>query len=97
MNGAELLEISSAARLLVRIGLHTGETIRDGKEIFGKSLMVAARVAAEARGGEVLASGTVKEFAEAADCSPPARFEAPREIPLRGLAGSHRVYNVEVA
>jgi class 3 adenylate cyclase len=35
----------------VRIGLNTGEPVAEGEDLFGKAVVLAARVAAEAEGG----------------------------------------------
>ena len=43
-------------RVRVRIGLHTGEAIREEGDFFGRSVILAARIAAQARGGEILVS-----------------------------------------
>jgi class 3 adenylate cyclase len=43
----------------VRIGLHTGECEVLGDDVGGMAVHIAARVAALAEPGEVLASGTV--------------------------------------
>ena len=75
----------------VRIGLHTGEAIKDGDDFFGKHVNLAARVAGQAAGGEILASSLLKELADSAgDVS----FGEGREVELKGLAGSHRVFAV---
>ena len=34
----------------VRIGLHTGEAIKEGEDFFGKSVILAARIASQAQG-----------------------------------------------
>jgi len=46
----------------VRAGVHTGEVERMGEDVGGIAVHVAARVAAEAAGGEVLATNTVREL-----------------------------------
>jgi class 3 adenylate cyclase len=75
----------------VRIGLHTGEAIREESDFYGKNVVVAARIADEASGGEILASSVVKQLTESAgDVS----FEAAREVELAGLTGTHSVYRV---
>jgi class 3 adenylate cyclase len=75
----------------VRIGLHTGEAIRHESDFYGKPVAVAARIADQARGGEILASSLVKQLTESAgDVS----FEEEREVELAGLAGIHAVYKV---
>ena len=75
----------------LRIGLHTGEAIREEADFYGKNVVLAARIADQARGGEVLASSVVKQLTESAgDVS----FENERELELQGLAGMHVVYRV---
>ena len=75
----------------LRIGLHTGEAIKEQADFYGKNIVLAARIADHARGGEILASRVVKELTESAgDVS----FENERELELDGLAGTHRVYKV---
>jgi class 3 adenylate cyclase len=76
----------------VRIGLHTGEAIRERDDFFGRNVILAARIAAQAQGGEVLVSSLLKELTEAdAD----VRFGEPRELSLKGLSGTYRVHTVE--
>jgi class 3 adenylate cyclase len=76
----------------VRIGLHTGEAIRERDDFFGRNVILAARIAAQAQGGEVLVSSLLKELTEAqAD----VRFGEPRELELKGLSGTYRVHSVE--
>ncbi len=40
----------------VRMGSHVGEVIREGDDFFGRTVILAARVAAHASGGEILIS-----------------------------------------
>ena len=40
----------------VRMGLNTGEAIAEEGDLFGRSVVLAARIAAQARGGEILVS-----------------------------------------
>ena len=50
----------------VRIGLHTGEAIRqDSGDLFGRHVIIAARVGGLANGAEVLVSSIVREIAAA--------------------------------
>jgi class 3 adenylate cyclase len=78
--------------LQVRIGLHTGEAIRAGDDFFGRNVVLAARVAEQARGSEILVSAPLKELVES---SARWTFAAAREVELKGLAGRHRVYAIE--
>jgi class 3 adenylate cyclase len=75
----------------VRIGLHTGEAIREESDFYGKNVVVAARIADQAHGGEILVSSVVKQLTESAG---DVRFEEGREVELAGLAGTHVVYRV---
>lgn len=50
----------------IRIGMHTGEAIRqDSGDLFGRHVIIAARIGALANGGEILVSSIVKEIASA--------------------------------
>ena len=48
--------------LEIRAGVHTGEIERTGDDVSGIAVHVAARIASEAEGGEVLVSATVKDL-----------------------------------
>jgi class 3 adenylate cyclase len=92
-------DLGEGERVRVRMGMHTGAAIREGDDFFGRSVILAARIAAQARGGEVLVSEALKEQAEAsgdgAEGSAKVCFDAGRELELKGLAGTHRVYRAE--
>jgi class 3 adenylate cyclase/tetratricopeptide (TPR) repeat protein len=78
--------------LRLRIGLHTGEVIREGEDFFGRHVTLAARVAEKARGGEVLVSSLLRELTEGAG---DFHFDRGRETELKGLSGSHRLFSLE--
>ena len=65
---------------LVRIGIHTAEANQYGSDYSGVGVHIAARMAAEAAGGEIVASAATvdgtKEFATS----------APRVVSLKGVA-----------
>jgi class 3 adenylate cyclase/tetratricopeptide (TPR) repeat protein len=44
----------------VRIGLNTGEVIQEEADLFGEAVNAAARIAAKAKGGQILASDAVR-------------------------------------
>ncbi len=80
----------------VRIGLHTGEAIKeadpDGQaDFFGKNVILAARIAGQAKGGEILVSSLLKELTESAG---DIAFGDGREVELKGLAGAHQVHQI---
>ncbi len=76
----------------VRMGMHVGEVIEEGGDFFGRSVILAARIAAQARGGEVLISDELYD-----SCGerfelrrgPRARAQGPDRRPprLRGRLG----------
>ena len=75
----------------VRIGLHTGEAIKDEADFYGKNVVLAARITDQARGGEILASSVVKQLTESAG---DIRFDNGREMELDGLVGTQTVFRV---
>jgi class 3 adenylate cyclase len=79
----------------VRIGLHAGETIKDGDDFYGKNVILASRVAGKAVGGEILVSSLLRSLVESGvDAS---IFGEARDVELKGLAGTHTVYAVGFA
>lgn len=50
-------------RLRVRIGLNAGEPIIEGRELFGEAVFAVERIAAAASGGQIVATGAVRELA----------------------------------
>ncbi|HEX6116038.1 MAG TPA: AAA family ATPase [Solirubrobacterales bacterium] len=87
-------EVIEEERVRVRMGLHTGQAIREEGDLFGRSVILAARIAAQACGGEILVSESLREAAEAGAENGFA-FDEGRELELKGLAGRHRVYRAE--
>jgi class 3 adenylate cyclase len=75
----------------VRIGLHSGEVIKEGSDFFGKNVILAARIAAQAKGGEVLVSALLKALVES---SGDLMWGDPRTAELKGLSGPHEIWPV---
>lgn len=78
----------------VRIGIHCGKSVRRGDDLFGRNVAMAARVAAQAAGGEVLVSGAVRDAVSTLGSG--IGFDGGHEAELKGFAGAHRLYAVEV-
>jgi adenylate cyclase len=78
----------------VRIGIHVGPSVRRGDDLFGRNVAMAARVAGQADGGEILVSEAVRD---AVDGRPDIEFCPPREVELKGLQGTHNLYAVKVS
>ena len=111
-------EVAEGERISVRMGLHAGEAIREEGDFFGRSVILAARIAAQASGGEILVSEDLREMvdpgargsgasesdASESNASEPGAsepdggsngglsFDEGRELELKGLAGTHRVF-----
>ena len=79
------------APIRVRVGIHTGEAIHEARDLFGKAVIIAARIASHARGGEIVVSARVKELAEE---SGEFRFGTGRAATLKGLAGTYEVFEI---
>jgi len=76
----------------VRIGIHMGSSVRRGDDLFGRNVAMAARVAAQAVGGEILVSQPVRDAVS--DCDD-IRFDEGRDAELKGFSGSYRLFAVE--
>jgi class 3 adenylate cyclase len=79
----------------VRIGLNAGEPIAeddpDGRrDLYGTAVNLAARIAAEAKGGEILASNVVRELVAGKEFL----FGDRGEVSLRGFDDPVRLYEV---
>ena len=77
--------------LHVRIGVHTGEVIRDAGDLFGRHVNLAARVAAKATADEIVASALVHDLASPMG---DVRFGPVRRVLLKGFEGERSVYPV---
>jgi class 3 adenylate cyclase len=79
--------------IAVRMGLHTGEVlVSDDGDLFGKHVVVAARIGAAAVGGEVLVSEIVRQIAEPrGDIS----FVDQKVIALKGITDVETVWVVD--
>jgi len=72
------------------VGLHAGSVVFQEGDYFGRTVNVAARIADEARPGEVLVSEDVVDAAEGA----PVEFAEIGPVDLKGVSGPLRLYAV---
>jgi class 3 adenylate cyclase/ketosteroid isomerase-like protein len=79
----------------VRIGVHTGDALHEADHFFGTTVNYAARVASQALGGKVLVSNLVRELV--AGAGPGVDFLESRDVELKGLDGSHRLFAVDLS
>jgi class 3 adenylate cyclase len=75
----------------VRIGIHTGDSVRQQGDYYGVAVNKAARIAAIAEGGDIVVSAVSAELSG----GQAFRFGPERTVSLKGLKGTHAVYNVD--
>ena len=83
--------------LRVRIGVHMGRSVRRGDDLFGRNVAMAARVAAQAVGGQILVSQPVRDALDDCPDTQDIRFDEGRDVELKGFSGSYRLFAVEAA
>jgi class 3 adenylate cyclase len=88
--GIALAFVDSSPPIRVRIGIHTGDALREAEHFFGTTVHYAARVASHALGGEVLVSSLVRDLVTSGASN--LTFLEGREVELKGLDGRHRLY-----
>ncbi|HJX60929.1 MAG TPA: adenylate/guanylate cyclase domain-containing protein [Dehalococcoidia bacterium] len=74
----------------VRIGLNAGEPIAEEKDLYGTAVNLAARIAARAEGGEILASDVVRQLV----AGKRFLFRDRGAVELRGFEDPVRLYEV---
>ena len=86
--------VDGAQPLPVRIGIHTGDALREADQFFGTTVHYAARVAGHALGGEILVSAVVRDLvAGGSDVA----FLERSDVELKGIEGTHRLFAVDLA
>jgi class 3 adenylate cyclase len=81
---------SAEEPILVRVGLNAGEPIAEDEDLFGTAVIEAARIAAAAKGGEILVSDVVRQLAKGKDF----RFADRGDVTLKGFDETVRLYEV---
>jgi class 3 adenylate cyclase len=81
---------SAEEPILVRIGLNAGEPIAEDEDLFGTAVNLAARIAAQAQGGEILAANVVRELTAGKDFL----YADRGDVALRGFEDPVRLYEV---
>jgi class 3 adenylate cyclase/pimeloyl-ACP methyl ester carboxylesterase len=77
--------------LRVRVGLSAGEPIAEDDDLFGSSVIQAARIADQAKGGEVLLANVVRELAAGKGFL----FADRGDMALRGFDDPVRLYELK--
>jgi class 3 adenylate cyclase len=74
----------------MRIGVNAGEPIAEEKDLFGTAVITAARIASQARGGQILVANVVRELAAGKGFL----FADRGEVTLKGFEEPVRLYEV---
>jgi class 3 adenylate cyclase len=81
---------SAPEPISVRIGLNAGEPIVEDEDLFGTAVNLAARIAAQAQGGEILAANVVRELTVGKDFL----YADRGDVALRGFEDPVRLFEV---
>ncbi len=79
--------------LSVRIGINAGEPIAEDSDLFGSSVITAARIASNARGRQVLVSDVVRQLV----AGKWFRFNDTGDQVLKGISEPVRVWELDWA
>ena len=81
-----------ARAIRVRMGCHTGEAIERSGDLFGRHVIIAARVADLAEGAQINVSSIVKEITAARG---DLAYGPGRDVELKGVDGVHHIYDLD--
>jgi len=81
---------SAPEPIRVRIGLNAGEPIAEGDDLYGTAVNLAARITAQGKGGEILASEAVRQIVAGKKFP----FSDLGETALRGFEDRVHIYQV---
>ncbi len=80
----------SETPIRIRVGINAGEPIEEGDDLYGASVIRAARVMGQADGGEILATDVVRQLVEGKGYL----FSQRGEADLRGFEEAVRLFEV---
>jgi class 3 adenylate cyclase len=80
---------AGSSSLAIRVGLHSGFVMGNPEQLMGRNVVLASRIAAQAKGGEILVSSPARDYTQT---DPSFRFEEHGEYHFKGLHGEHTVY-----
>jgi len=78
--------------LPLHLGIHAGDVAREGNNVYGGAVNIAARVAGASAAGEVLVSDVVRTLART---SAGVTFEDKGEHTLKGVGEPQRLWAVQ--
>ena len=82
---------AGSSSLAIRIGLHSGFVMGNPEQLLGRNVVLASRIAAQAKGGEILVSSPARDYKQT---DPSFHFEEHGEYHFKGLHGEHVVYSL---
>ncbi len=85
-------DLGNEAGLPLHLGIHAGDVVREGNNVHGGAVQVAARVQGASGPGEILVSATVRDLART---SAGVEFEDRGEHELKGIAEPQRLFVVQ--
>jgi class 3 adenylate cyclase/pimeloyl-ACP methyl ester carboxylesterase len=88
------LATADGTGLGLHIGIHAGDVLTEGENVYGGAVNIASRIAALCEPGEILVSRTVADLART---SAGVTFEDRGEHTLKGVGEPQRVYAVRAA
>jgi class 3 adenylate cyclase len=83
--------LSASVELELHLGLHAGDVLRDGNNIYGGAVNIASRISAATKPGEILVSDTIRGLART---SAAVAFEERGEYVLKGIDEPMRLFTV---
>jgi class 3 adenylate cyclase len=81
---------TSGEKIAIRIGLNTGEPIEEEGDLFGSTVIIAARIAAAAGAGEIFVSDVIRQLVPGKGFL----FNDQGEHALKGFEDPVRIYEV---
>ncbi len=88
----EIQRASAKNSFAVRIGIHTGEVIRTGDDLFGLTVNKAARITAAADPGGIMASSTTRDLVGSMEG---IQIGEPKIVVLKGLSATHQIIPID--
>jgi adenylate cyclase len=76
--------------LHVRVGVNAGEPVAEEEDLFGNSVIAAARICHEAEGGEIVASDVVRQLVAGKGFA----FTERGQVSLKGFSEALRLFDV---
>ena len=85
-------DLANEASLPLHLGIHAGDVVREGKNVYGGAVQLASRVQGASAPGEILVSDIVRGLART---SVDMQFEDRGEHELKGIAEPQRLFAVQ--